>query len=51
MAELGNYARQLRSLTGGQGSFTIAPAHDDFVPLPLQQKIIASRPPSGGSEA
>ena len=51
LAELGNYASQLRSLTGGQGNFTIAPAHEDFVPLPLQQKIVASRPKSAGGDS
>ncbi len=43
LAELGTYASQLRSITGGQGSFVLEPAHDDFVPGPLQQKIMAGR--------
>lgn len=50
LAELGSYASQLRSITGGQGSFTVAPAHEDFVPLPLQQKIVQSRPKRAEAE-
>ncbi|MFO0722307.1 MAG: elongation factor G [Myxococcota bacterium] len=44
LGELGTYASQLKSLTGGQGSFTMEPAHDDFVPAPLAQRVIATRP-------
>jgi elongation factor G len=44
LGELGGYAGQLRSVTGGHGSFVLEPAHDDFVPLVIQQKLVAARP-------
>ncbi len=42
LAELMTYARSLSSLTGGQGSFTMAFAHYEQVPPNEQHKIIAA---------
>ncbi|MCL1921649.1 MAG: elongation factor G [Kiritimatiellaeota bacterium] len=41
MAELFRYAAELRSITGGQGSFTMAFDRYDIVPSNVAQKIIA----------
>ncbi len=41
LAELFQYAAQLRSLTGGQGSFDMAFTRYDVVPSNIAQKIIA----------
>ncbi len=41
LAEMFQYAAQLRSLTGGQGSFEMTPARYDVVPSQIAQKIIA----------
>jgi elongation factor G len=41
MAELAKYAAELRSITGGQGSFTMDFDRYDIVPANVAQKIIA----------
>ncbi|MEJ7797919.1 MAG: elongation factor G [Solirubrobacteraceae bacterium] len=41
MAEMLTYAPDLRSLTGGQGDYTMAFAHYEEVPAHLAQKIVA----------
>jgi elongation factor G len=38
-AELGRYAIDLRSITGGRGRFTVAHDHYDPVPAPLAEKL------------
>ncbi|HET7504100.1 MAG TPA: elongation factor G [Kofleriaceae bacterium] len=45
LSELGRYAGQLRSMTGGQGSFVMELSHYDVVPQQVQQKIAAERKP------
>jgi len=42
LAELGQYSGQLRSLTGGQGSFVMEASHYDFVPEPIQRKVVSA---------
>ena len=42
LAELFKYSAELRSLTGGQGSFTMEFARYDVVPANVAQKIIAA---------
>jgi elongation factor G len=37
------YATQLRSITAGEGTFTMRPAHYEQVPPNVQQEIVASR--------
>ncbi len=41
MASIANYETELKSMTGGQGSFTIEFSHYDIVPAHLMQPIIA----------
>jgi elongation factor G len=41
MSEMLTYAPDLRSLTGGQGDYTMEFDHYEEVPAHLQQKIVA----------
>ncbi len=41
LAEIGDYASRLKSMTGGQGAYTIEFARHAQVPPPLQQKLAA----------
>ena len=45
LSELGRYASQLRSITGGLGSFVMELSHYDVVPHAVQQKIAGERKP------
>jgi elongation factor G len=45
LAELNNYQSQLKSVTGGQGSYTIELSHYEQVPPNIQQAIIAQYKP------
>ncbi|MCE9591593.1 MAG: elongation factor G [Planctomycetes bacterium] len=45
LSEVMNYQNQLKSVTGGQGSFTMELSHYDPVPGQLQQQIIAQYKP------
>jgi len=40
LSELDNYQGQLKSITGGQGSFTMEFSHYDPVPMHVQQQIV-----------
>jgi elongation factor G len=40
MAEVARYAIDLRSMTGGQGTFRMEPSHYEEVPAHLAEKII-----------
>ena len=42
LAELSDYAGTIGSITGGQGSYSIDPAHYETVPPNVQQKIVES---------
>lgn len=42
LSEVMTYSRQLSSMTGGQGSYTIAPSHYEIVPPNEQSKIVAA---------
>ncbi|MCX8086797.1 MAG: elongation factor G [Rhodocyclaceae bacterium] len=42
LAEIGDYASRLKSMTGGRGSYTIEFSHYAQVPPPMQQKLAAS---------
>jgi elongation factor G len=50
LAELPRYAGQLRSMTGGVGSFVMELSHYDVVPHLVQQKIAAERKPHAADE-
>ena len=41
LAEVANYSQQLRSVTAGEGSYTMAFSHYEPVPSNVQQQIIA----------
>lgn len=41
LAEMFRYSTELRSLTGGRGTFTMEPSHYEVVPANIAQKIIA----------
>ena len=41
LSELNNYQGRLKSVTGGQGSYSIELSHYDPVPPPVQQQIMA----------
>ena len=41
LSELQDYARQLSSITGGQGSYMTEVSHYEVVPTNEQQKIVA----------
>ncbi len=45
LAEIGNYQGQLKSVTGGQGSFTMELSHYDPVPPHVQEQIAAQYKP------
>ena len=41
LSELNNYQGRLKSVTGGQGSYSIELSHYDPVPPQIQQQIVA----------
>ncbi|MCZ6601665.1 MAG: elongation factor G, partial [Planctomycetota bacterium] len=41
LAEIMNYSTELKSKTGGEGTYSIAAAHYDAVPTHIQDKIVA----------
>jgi elongation factor G len=41
LAEVASYASQLKSVTGGQGSYMMELSHYDVVPPNVQQQIVA----------
>jgi elongation factor G len=45
LGEVGNYQSKLKSVTGGEGSYTIEFSHYDPVPPKLQQELIAAYKP------
>ncbi len=50
MAEIVNYATELKSMTGGQGSYSIEFSHYDIVPSNVAQGIIAKAKKPGQEE-
>ncbi len=50
LAELGQYQNQLKSVTGGQGSYTMEFSHYEPVPPPIQQQLIAQYKPRAEEE-
>jgi elongation factor G len=42
LAEVSNYSSQLKSVTGGQGSYVMELSHYDVVPPNVQQQIVAA---------
>ena len=50
LAEMMTYQSQLKSVTGGQGSFAMEFSHYDPCPKDVQEKIIAKSTLAKGSE-
>ena len=50
LSELGNYQSKLKSLTGGEGSYTIGFSHYDPVPPKVQQELMAAFKPREDEE-
>jgi elongation factor G len=50
LAEMQNYSSVLKSLTGGQGSYTMDYSHDDPTPPNVQQEIMARYAPADEDE-
>ena len=47
LAEVATYSSQLKSVTGGQGSYMMELSHYDVVPPNVQQQILAAHKPKG----
>jgi elongation factor G len=50
LSEVSNYQNQLKSVTGGQGSFAMELSHYDPVPPHLQQQIVSAYKPKADEE-
>ncbi|MCS7034207.1 MAG: elongation factor G, partial [Phycisphaerae bacterium] len=50
LAEVMTYQNQLKSVTGGQGSFTMELSHYDPVPPQIQQQLVAAYKPKSEEE-
>jgi elongation factor G len=50
LAEVAQYNSQLRSVTGGQGSYSMELSHYDIVPPNIQQDVIKQYKPKAGEE-
>jgi elongation factor G len=50
LAEVSTYSSQLKSATGGQGSYVMEFSHYDVVPPNIQQQIVASYKATGDEE-
>lgn len=45
LAELGSFSNELKSITGGQGTFSMEYSHDDYTPAGIQAQIVAAYKP------
>ena len=50
LSEVASYASQLKSVTGGQGSYLMEFSHYDIVPPNVQQQIVAAHKPKDDEE-
>jgi len=50
LAEVSNYQNQLKSVTGGQGSFTMEFSHYETVPMNVQQQVVAQYKPKADED-
>ena len=50
LAELGQYQTQLKSVTAGQGSYTMQLSHYEAVPPNIQQQIVEQYRPKAEEE-
>jgi elongation factor G len=45
LAEMQNYSNELKSMTGGAGTFTMEYSHDEYTPPHIQQEVVAAYKP------
>jgi len=45
LSELMNFSNELKSITGGQGSYTMDYSHDEYTPATIQAQVVASYKP------
>ncbi len=50
LSELENFPARLKSLTSGQGSYSLEFSHYDPAPAPLQQKLVAAHQPAAHAD-
>ncbi|HRH82090.1 MAG TPA: elongation factor G [Thiobacillaceae bacterium] len=50
LAELDNYQSRLKSMTGGQGSYTLEFSHYETVPFQVQQQLAAAHSPEADEQ-
>lgn len=50
LSELMNYSNELKSMTGGQGTYVLEYSHDDRVPPAIQQQVVAAYKPKAEEE-
>jgi elongation factor G len=50
LSELQNYSNELKSMTAGQGAFTMDYSHDEYTPPHLQSEIISAYKPKADEE-
>lgn len=50
LAELQNYSNELKSMTAGQGSYTIEYSHDEHAPPHIQQQEVSAFKPSSDED-
>jgi len=50
LAELALFSGELKSITGGQGSYTMAYSHDDYTPAVIQAQVVATYKPHAGHD-
>ena len=50
LSELGSYQSELKSVTGGAGSYTMALSHYDPVPANIQQQLVAEFKPAADED-
>ena len=50
LGELVNYSNELKSMTGGAGTFTMEYSHDEHTPAHIQQEVVAAFKPRAEEE-
>jgi elongation factor G len=50
MSELQNYSNELKSMTGGQGTYTVEFSHEDHTPAHIMQEVVSAYKPKAEEE-
>jgi elongation factor G len=50
LGELQNYSNELKSITGGTGTYAMDYSHDEFTPPHIQQEVVAAYKPKADEE-